>query len=191
MTKSRKKCRNGFTILEVLVVILLAGLLAGAAGGMYASTYKKMLVKKSAMDFLLAAKYARITAIERQSRCSIKIDSDNRKFVLVVEHIDEFGQDNQEEVRNLYSKPTEFDENVNFEYVKIVPAVDEANADMGSANTINFFADGSAESAVVQIGNSEDHFTVRISAISARAMLFEDTAENIQSDSVDLDEVRI
>ncbi|HPS55730.1 MAG TPA: prepilin-type N-terminal cleavage/methylation domain-containing protein [Sedimentisphaerales bacterium] len=64
-----KKLKNklGFTIIEMLLVAVLIALLATVAAGTYAGTHQKALVKKSACDFLLAAKYAKILAIEYQS----------------------------------------------------------------------------------------------------------------------------
>ena len=59
--------KSGFTIVELLVVITIIALLAGIGGGFHIGTYKRMLVEKTARDLFLAAKYARIMAIENRN----------------------------------------------------------------------------------------------------------------------------
>ena len=81
--------RYGFTIVEMLLVVVVIALIAGASGGIWLGTYKNMLARKSAREFLLAAKYARILAIERQSPCRIILDAENNKFWLVINEFSE------------------------------------------------------------------------------------------------------
>ena len=59
---------RGFTIIELLLVVSIIALMAGASGAMYFGTYKRMLVEKAAKEVLLAAKYARVIAVEKQTR---------------------------------------------------------------------------------------------------------------------------
>lgn len=180
--------REGFTFLEILLVVVLAGLLASVAGGIYVGTHRRALVKKGAMDFLLAAKYARITAIESQGECRMKLDRGENKFVLVVGQADGFGDVEDVVVKDLYFKPTVFEGDVKFEEVSIRPSGSEAAMEE-SQDTITFWPDGSANESLVQIGDGKSHYTVRVSAVMGRVMLFEGLAENVESDSVDLDEV--
>ena len=74
MAQAKLKNKFGFTIVEMLLVTVLIVLLIGLVGGIYTRSYKKAVVKKSARNFLLAAKYARILAIERQSECKLELN---------------------------------------------------------------------------------------------------------------------
>ncbi|MHC4302711.1 MAG: pilus assembly FimT family protein, partial [Planctomycetota bacterium] len=51
--------QRGFTIAEVLLVVLIIGLIAGSGTGLYVGTFKKLRVQRAAYDFFLTAQYAR------------------------------------------------------------------------------------------------------------------------------------
>ena len=155
-----KTGRYGFTIAEMLVVVVIIALIASVGGGIYVGTYKRMLVEKAARDFVLAAKYARIMAIERQKPYKIKLsaadatEATNNGFGLV---IDEFNQETEQTeqvvVRDLYFKPVEFAGDVKFEGVQITPAGWEATTETEETREIVFSPSGTADSAVIQIGD--------------------------------------
>ena len=187
MEPTKLKSRFGFTIVEVLLVTVLIVLLVGVAGGIYSRTYKKALVKKSARDFLLAAKYAKVLAIERQSECKLELNIADNGFMLVVNEFDEeAGESKQLIVKDLYFKPVRFAENIKFENVRI------KSTDLGEQqqNVITFSPDGTAQQAVVQIGDGENHYTVCVSAANGEAKIYAETAKAVKSDSIDLDEER-
>jgi len=177
----------GFTIAEMLLVVLLIALMAGAVGGYYTGTYKKALVEKSAKDFFLGAKYARILAIERQSSCRMELDAVKNAFALVVDEYDEAGTSVEPvAVRDIYSKPVKFAGNVKFENIQI--KADELEQGFEeNENKIEFFPEGTARAAVIQIGDGSNHFTITISAGTGKAKIYPGTAENVKSDTIDLD----
>lgn len=181
---------GAFTLAEILVVVVIIALIAGAGAGFYAGTYKNMLVKKSARDFLLAAKYARIMAIERQKRCQMKLDSDQNRFVLVIDVFNELtGQTQEVIVQDLYFKPVSFAGDVKFESIKIQSINFEETLDLAESQTIVFSPNGTAQSAIVQIGDGNNHYTVAISAATGKAKMHFGKAEGLKSDTIDLDEL--
>lgn len=188
--KTRAKAnRQGFTIVEILLVIIIISLLAGVGGAFSVGTYKKMLAEKSARDFLLAAKYARITAIERQSRCRIELDTDNNRFWLIVDEFNEqTGQTEQVIVRDLYFKPVDFSGDVKFEDIQITPTGLDEVFEAEELLTIAFSPNGTAQSAVIQIGDGRNHLTVRILAATGKAKVYPGTAKEIKIGTIDLDE---
>ncbi|MHC4703199.1 MAG: pilus assembly FimT family protein, partial [Planctomycetota bacterium] len=74
--------QRGFTIAEVLLVVLIIGLIAGSGTGLYVGTFKKLRVQRAAYDFFLTAQYARIMAIERASQYKIQLDAAGNGFLL-------------------------------------------------------------------------------------------------------------
>ena len=179
----------GFTLVELLLVIVLIVLIAGLGGGSYVGTYKRALVEKSAIDFMLAAMYARITAIERQNPCRIKLDTTNNKFALNVEEFNrKTGQTEQVLVRDSYFKPAVFGDTVRFEGIQIQPAgLQEAVEDQESP-TIVFWPDGTAQSATIQIGDGQNNYTIDISGANGRVKVYFGKAENVKFSTIDLDE---
>jgi len=184
----RAKKRYGFTFVEVLLVVVIIALVAGVGGGLYAGTYKRMLVEKAARDLVLAAKYARIMAVEKQQPCEMRLDVANNGVSLITTQWNE--QNEQMEqiiVRDLYCKPVEFGTGVIFEDIQIVPADSEARTGTDEEQAIVFSPKGTAQSALVQVGDGTNHYTVSFSAATGRAEMFYDTAENVTIGTTDLD----
>jgi len=180
-----KAKRCGFTLVEVLVVVVIIALLGGLGSGIYVGTYKRILVEKAARDFVLAAKYARIMAIERQRQYKIELDTANGGFYLAFEELNvETQQTEQAIVRDLYSKPVEFVGDVKFEDMQITPiGLEEADEE----TAIVFLPNGTAQSAVIQIGDGKNHYTVSICAATGKARVHRGTAEEAEIGTVDLD----
>ena len=174
--------------MEMLLVVVLIVLIGSVGGGICVGTYKKMLAKKAARDFVLAAKYARILAIERQSPCRIELDKDGKRFALVVDELnEETGQTEQLLVQDLYFKPVEFGGDVKFEDIQINPIGLEEAFDTEEEGAIVFSPNGSSRSTVVQIGDGKNHYAISISASTGKAKMYEGTAEDVEVDTIDLD----
>ena len=180
--------RSGFTLPEVLAVVVIIGLITGAGAGLYVGTFRKMQVERTARDFLLAAKYARIMAIERQSQYKMKLDLVNNGFWLTTMRWDEEGgQAWQEIVKDFYCRPVQFEDDVRFEAIEIVPTGWETESVSEEQQTIVFSPNGTAQSAVVQIGDGKTHYAISVSAATGRAKMHFGTPENATVGSIDLD----
>jgi len=181
--------RCGFTIAEVLMVVVVVALLAGIGGGFYAGTYRRMAAKKAAKDFWFAAKYAQITAIDRQSPCELELDTNDNRFLLLVYELNkETGQTEQVPVRGLYSRPVQFGDDIKFEDIKITPIGSEEIASTNEEKTIVFQPNGTAQSTVIQIGDGKNHYTVSICAATGKATMHFGTAKEVKGSTIDLDE---
>ena len=180
--------KQGFTIPEVLLVVLLIGLITSAGTGLYVGTFKGMKVRKAVQDFILTAQYARIMAMERQTPYRMELDLANKQFFLTTLRYDEeSGQVGLETVRDVYCKPVQMEGDVTFEVVEIVPGTWEVESTGEDQKTIVFSPNGTAQLAVVQIGDGTTHYAISISAATGRAKVQFGTAENIQTTTVDLD----
>lgn len=163
--------KDAFTLVEILVVVVLLALLAGATVGAYFGTYKRLLVEKAASDVYLAAKYARIIAIERRQSCVLALDEENGGFALMflqgdAEDSDESGRF----VSNQYSRPGRFADGVKYEQIAISPSV-EPDDEAVNENIVTFKADGTADNAVIQIGDGKNVYTVYIQAATGKAKM--------------------
>ena len=179
---------GGFTIIEILLVVVLIGLIGSIGGWLCVGTYKNMLVKKAARDFLLTAKYARILAVERQSPCSIEFGADGKRFALILDELNqETGETEQLTVRDIYSKPVEFGGDVKIEDIQINPVGLEGIFDTDEEGTIVFSPNGTSRSMIIQIGDGKNHYSVRISASTGKVKLYAGKVEDAEVDTVDLD----
>lgn len=185
MKKANGNTKSGFTLIEVLVVITLIALIAGVGGGFHIGTYKRMLVEKAARDLFLAAKYARIMAIEKQKSCRLELETTNGGFFLAYDEFnEESGKTEQTIVRDMYSKPVEFTGAVKIEDIQITSIGLEETEDK---TEIVFLPNGTAQSAVIQIGDGENHYTVSIYAATGKAAVQTGTVEEVEIKTVDLD----
>lgn len=181
MQCSRKYCK-AFTLVEMLLVVFLISLLAGLAGLGYAGTYKKMQVEKAAKHLALTVKYARILAVEQQKKYIIKLDENTNSFFMLEE------ENQSQPISDLYSKPVSFSENVVFEQIRIEPLGTEEPLGEEYGKTISFQPDGTAQTAIIQLGNGDSHMTVGIDAATGRAKVYYGKAEEVKVRTIDLDD---
>ena len=182
-----KKC--GFTLVEVLVVVVIIGLLGGLGGGVYIGSYKRLLVEKAARDFFLTAKYARIMAIEKQRQYKIVLDVTNNGFHLVTTQMDEEGgQAEQMIVRDSFCKPVGFDGEIGFANIQITPIGLEATTEEEEdEQSIVFSANGTAQTAMIMIGDGKTHYTITITAATGKAKVYDGIVEDADVGVIDLD----
>ena len=184
-----KTKRFGFTLAEVLVVVIVMSLLAGLGSGIYVGTHKRMLVEKAARDFVLTAQYARIMAIEKQRQYKIQLDAANNGFLLATTQLDEEnGQTEQVIVQNSFCRPVEFEGEVRFEDIQITPiGLETTTEDDEEEQAIVFSPNGTAQSTVIQIGDGKTHYTVSIFAATGKAKVYFGTSEDVEIGFIDLD----
>jgi prepilin-type N-terminal cleavage/methylation domain-containing protein len=181
--------RCGFTLVEVLVVVIIIGLLGGLGGGLYVGSYKRLLVEKAARDFFLTAKYARIMAIEKQRQYKLVLDTANNGFHLVTTELDEeSGQTEEIIVRDSFSKPITFSSEILFEDIKIIPiSLLTTTEEDEDEQSIIFSANGTAQTAAIQIGNGKTHYTITVSSATGKVKVYEGINEDVEIGFEDLD----
>lgn len=179
----------GFTLVEVLVVVVIISLLGGLGGGIYMGTYKRMQVEKAARDFVLTAQYARIMAIEKQRQYKILLDVANNGFYLATTQLDEEGgQTEQMIVKDSFCRPVEFEGEVKFEDIQITPTGVEMTTETGGDEQVIVFSpNGTAQSVVIQIGDGKTHYAVTISAATGKTKVYFGTTEDVEVVTIDLD----
>ena len=183
-----KTKKHGFTLIELIVVIAILSLMASVGAVKLFGTYNKLNLDKAASNLFLTAKYARMMAVEQQKQYKLCLDTLNNAFYLVTTLSDEENRLIGEAiVRDPYCKPVTLERNIKFEDIQITPTTLETITETEDLPTIIFSPDGTAQSAVVQIGDDKAHYTVSINAATGKAKLVSGTIENVKVSTVDLD----
>jgi len=179
---------RGFTLTEILLVVAIISMIAGLGGGYCIGTYKRLLVEKTARQLLLMATYARIMAIEQQRPYELQIDAGNRGFLLATTQMNpETEQTERIVVKDYYCRPVAFEGDVKFEDILVDTMTGESSEGTDVEQKVVFLPNGSAESAVLQIGDGKSHYAVAIVAATGKATLHSGTAKEIETGSLDLD----
>lgn len=175
---------SGFTLVELLAVSVIVALLASIAISSGHGTYKRLLVERAAKEVYFAAKYARLLAIEKQVKCRLILDEEENTLCLALVN-NGIGAEDMEVISNQYSKPVKFETGVKFEKISIV-SMKETSED---ETVVTFRPDGTADTAIIQIGDDKNKFTVYIMASTGRAKVLLGLAEDLPVDIIDLDEI--
>jgi prepilin-type N-terminal cleavage/methylation domain-containing protein len=178
---------RGFTLAEVLVVVSLIGLMATAGGGVAYNTYKRYLVEKAARQLYLAARYARLFAVEHHMQCRLVLDKTNRRFYLTAERAEAPAGETMRMIANSYTKPMELSGRVEFEKINVVSGYEGAVEGLSEGAVITFYPDGTADMSAVQLGDGENHFAVYILAATGKAHVEFGLAAQGPVEVVDLD----
>ena len=179
---------GGFSLIELLAVVVLISLMASATGGMVYGTYRRMLVEKAAKKVYLAAKYARLLAVERQTYCRLMLDAESRSFCLTMGGADSTNAEAEVRlVSDAYSKPTQFGGEVKFEQIKVISSLQVETGSEDESKSIVFYPDGTADTAAVQIGDGKNHYAVYVLAATGKAQVRLGEADETPVAIVDLD----
>ena len=184
-------CRRhrGFTIVELLAVSMIIALMAGGTFLFGLNRFKTAVVRSTASELMLTAKYARLNAVESQSRCRLVISEVEKKFFVMGKVIDPYtGVAKDSVLSNPYTKPKEIDTNVSFSSVEISPNQFGDVSSNDGEHVINFMPDGTADTAVIELTNGKIFYTVTIASATAKAKVFAGQGADIPAGVVDLDE---
>lgn len=183
-TGQRVVGRAGFTLIELLVVSVLIVLLSGATLRVSMRMHQRMLVESKARQVYMAAKYARLFAVEQQRACRLVLNRELGNFCVM----GRLGAQAQETpLSNPFTRPGQLDAGVEFEKIAIIPSASARSTDESEMQTVYFLPDGTADGAVLQIGNGTTHYSICISPATGRAQVVQGTLDQAPIDIVDLD----
>ncbi len=175
-----RQCQ-GFTLVELTAAAALLALLTSAAFISYAQTWKHWALRQDAQRFYLAARYARVLAIESQRPCVLMVVPEEKAYY-IVQSVE--GEEEIAVVSNMLHRSSKLDDSVSFDRFAAVQT-----GLTGDVSGITFRPDGSADAALVQLTNGERSFTIQISAATAQATLLSGATDSYELDQIDLDDM--
>ena len=129
-------------------------------------------------------------AIERACRYTLQLDTAGQTFLLSTLQENEEGEGTEQIAKDPYCKPVQFEGNIVFEDVQLMqmdPTMD-TDTDDEAQQSVVFSPNGTAQAAVIQIGNGKTHYAISISAATGRAKIYYGTTEDVKVMSTDLDQ---
>jgi prepilin-type N-terminal cleavage/methylation domain-containing protein len=192
---------HGFTLIELLSVTTLIGLLAGMSLMRYAKMGSQTILTNQTRQIYLAAKYARIAAVEQQKSYVLKLDDTGRQVVVgplpqeptISTDVPELSnsaisqksipqesvESEPQVVRNMYVRPIVLDDKLQIEQF----IIDGQNT---AGLQCIFYPDGTAQACVIQLGDGVRHASVFVTQ-TGRARMKMEAAGQLQTGRVDLD----
>jgi prepilin-type N-terminal cleavage/methylation domain-containing protein len=182
--------KGGFTLIELLVVIVIMTILTGISAGLFTGANEKLEVQKAANSLLIMAQYARMSAVEQQRAYKIYIDNANQEFYLLTTLFDEErGTAEEIVIEESMCAPVTLEGAITIEDVRVLSNDYDTARTSNNIYIIAFSPDGTAQSAVVQIGNGKTHYTLSINEVTGKSKLYTGTIENVKIDTIDIDAV--
>lgn len=184
---------GGFTLVEVLAVLVLAAALLAVGGKVYVGALRGRLLDKAAADLVYAARYARMLAIERQESCELVLDKAGGRFCVSVSAYDEAaGRWERQAVVNQFTRPVELEGEIHFGAVLVEPRQQRARQQQGGLGkadekVVVFTPAGTADTAVIALTDEQAVRTVAISRVSGQAVLVQGDEQPLADEVLDLD----
>ncbi len=194
-TRTHSNDRSAFTLVEIMVAIAVISIAASLGGGVYLGSYQRLQVEKAARQLYMTARYARLLALERQQSVHLGLDRRQGRFFLITRKEDRSGQSKENVIKDAVCRPVELSESIQLEVVDIKTNVytqesgntGDSEDTPSSEQSVTFRPDGTANAALLQIGNTHCHYTVSVCPITAKVTLTKGTADKVPSTTVDLD----
>jgi type II secretion system protein H len=177
--------RSGFTLIEMMVVVILIGIMAAAIIPAMKGTYEDALLRSTGREVVNACGLASSRAISFNQPHRLRIDLKTGKY-FVEKRIRQDGEEKFVPLRDVPGGEGELDTRITLQVRRPdeTPAADTAGSSTpsGSADTssavdqeiINFFSDGTADEAMFLLRDrSGFRLALRVNPITARVQATE------------------
>jgi len=182
---------SGFTIVEITAAMIIIALICSLGGIALYRHLETNTLNSAGQSLLHAARYARLLAVYRQCGCRMIIDFDKKKYWLDVPSLENIrdsavykGQSQTiKMISNPYKYPRQLPEKIRFSQIRLA---EQSPLTTGQA-TILFYADGSAQSALIHLAAPNSFLSLLVYPHTARARLQRGETMELPGDVIDLD----
>lgn len=181
--------RNGFTLIEILLVVIIFALGAVLAGMAVYRRTDRMALHSSAQRLLQMARYAHLQAAEHHQECQLHIDISEGRYWLNAQQsgvpVSELAGDESEVdgiLAEEFSRPSVLPTKVRFALVR----TEDEDVTSGGETIICFAEDGSAEGGLVQLATEKGAITLLVYPWTGKAELRVGAIEELPSETLEL-----
>lgn len=180
----RYQTRNstGFTLIELLAVAAVAAMAGIGTILLLTRGNQKTQVLQTAHQLVMAARAARIHAVQHGQPCRLVMDREQGRFFVVGKAQQEDSLEEEAIVSNPFTRPVRLPEGVQFERIQIL-------AQEPDLTEVVFEPNGSARTAIIQIGDGTNLATVTILEATGRVKMTPGKLTALLADQADLDEI--
>ncbi len=177
--------RNGFTLIELTVVIAVIGILTTMAVTSFGGSYRSASLKESARGLAATARYAQHYAVMRQRTCRLVLTDDQSDdppgYQVQVQSTDPDDDTAFLVLRGGPAKPASLPKNIRFGDVVI------DSADAGESRAVLFRPTGDADAAAIQVTDGARTWSILIEPNTGRVELVEQAVTQTPNLREDLD----
>jgi prepilin-type N-terminal cleavage/methylation domain-containing protein len=173
--------RRGFTLVELLAVTALVALSVSGTALLLLRGSESLRVENAGYRLMLAMRSARIQAIQTGVTHRLVLDEETGRYVLVREQTEDDAAKGVGAEGLVSVRASSLPEGVRFERIAVLDETDEMQSQ------IRFEPDGSACTALIQIGNGTRHASILVTEATGRVRMEKGIVEQAALDWVDLD----
>lgn len=173
---------RAFTLIELLAVAAVIAMAAVGTTTLLMRGNQKTAVMRYGQELALAARAARIHAVQNSQTCRLVLEQGNRRFYVVGPAEETLVPGEEAVISTPLSRPVQMPETITFEKIGILGEGEEQTE-------IVFRPNGSAQTAILQIGDGKYHATVTILEATGRIKMTPGELTTLLVDQVDLDEI--
>jgi len=158
--------KDSFTLIEILLVVILLGVIAGLVIPNFSNTYTRVQLKEAANNLSFLMQYAQNQAIVKKCNFQLIFDDERSKYWIVKQVDDEELNNSDLEYRRISSR-----------FGRMVNIAPQINVET-ELDHITFYPDGMIQKARVYLSDNKDrYFTVSTKEQTGYVQVFDFKAE--------------
>ena len=176
------EARRGFTLMELMVVIIIIGIMSAAIIPEMRGTFEDALLRSTGRDLVNVCSLANSRAVSLNQSCRVQINPTTGHFVLE-RKVRDHGRDNFIPLKDVSGAEGKLDSRITIEVRQPDEVFGgdnsaEASVENASSEVISFYADGTADAAKIVLRDRAGfQLSLQLNPVTSRIQIVEPTHE--------------